>query len=76
MFTGSLMEEVKALEEDIESVKTKVDDPAMCEKVRLFISAPREIQAIFKADAGTYISISMASCRYSYHVQLQKATMC
>ena len=53
MFTGSLMEEVKALEEDIEAVKSKVDDAMICEKVRLFVNAPREIQQIYKADAGT-----------------------
>ena len=53
MFTGSLVEEVKSLEEDIEAVKAKVDDPMMCEKVRLFVLAPKEIQAIYKADAGT-----------------------
>ncbi|THH28956.1 hypothetical protein EUX98_g5244 [Antrodiella citrinella] len=52
MFTGSLMEETKVLEEDIESVKAKVEDPTLCEKVRLFVYAPREIQAIFKADAA------------------------
>ena len=47
------MEEVKALEEDIEAVKSKVDDAMICEKVRLFVNAPREIQQIYKADAGT-----------------------
>lgn len=52
MFTSSLSEEVKALEEDIEAVKSKVDDPVMCEKIRLFVYAPREIQAMYKADAG------------------------
>ncbi|GJE84843.1 hypothetical protein PsYK624_009190 [Phanerochaete sordida] len=52
MFTGSLMEEVKALEEDIESVRGKVEDPQICEKVRLFVYAPPEIQAIYKADAA------------------------
>ncbi|TCD69697.1 hypothetical protein EIP91_006714 [Steccherinum ochraceum] len=52
MFTGSLVEETKVLEEDIEAVKAKVEDPALCEKVRLFVYAPREIQAIFKADAA------------------------
>ncbi|KAJ3520718.1 hypothetical protein NM688_g9123 [Phlebia brevispora] len=51
MFAGSLQEEVKALEDDIESVKGKIDDPVMCEKVRLFMYAPREIQAVYKADA-------------------------
>ncbi|KAI0352942.1 hypothetical protein OH77DRAFT_1558589 [Trametes cingulata] len=52
MFTGQLMEEVRALEEDIEAVKEKVDDPVICEKVRLYVYAPREIQAVYKADAA------------------------
>jgi hypothetical protein len=52
MFTSSLSEEVKVLEEDIEAVKNKVDDPVMCEKIRQFVYAPREIQEMFKADAG------------------------
>ncbi|KAI9000998.1 hypothetical protein BD414DRAFT_543072 [Trametes punicea] len=52
MFTGSLMEEVRALEEDIEAVKEKVDDPVLCEKVKLYVYAPREIQAVYKADAA------------------------
>ena len=46
------MEEAKALEEDIDSVRSKVDDPQICEKVKLFVYAPPEIQAIYKADAG------------------------
>jgi len=52
MFTSSLAEEVKALEEEIETVKDKVDDPVMCDKMRQFVYAPREIQAMFKDDAG------------------------
>ncbi|KAH9061017.1 hypothetical protein EDB87DRAFT_1724355, partial [Lactarius vividus] len=52
MFTSSLNEEVKSLEEDIEAVKDKVDDPVICEKVRQFVYAPREIQAIYKNDAA------------------------
>ena len=51
MFTSSLMEEVKILEEDIEAVKEKVDDPMMCEKVRLFIYAPQEIQQFYKEES-------------------------
>lgn len=51
MFTSSLTEEVRALEDDIEAVKDKVDDPIMCEKIRQFVYAPREIQDMFKADA-------------------------
>ena len=52
MFTSSLTEEVKSLEAEIESVKDKVDDPIMCAKVCQFVYAPREIQAMFKDDAG------------------------
>ena len=50
MFTSSLTEEVKALEEQIEAVKEKVDDPIMCEKIKQFVYAPREIQAMLKED--------------------------
>lgn len=45
------MEETKLLEEQIEAVKEKVDDPMMCEKVRLFIYAPPEIQQFYKEEA-------------------------
>jgi hypothetical protein len=55
MFTSSLNEEVKSLEEDIEAVKEKVDDPVICEKVRQFVYAPKEVQAIYKSDSGIYI---------------------
>jgi hypothetical protein len=55
MFTSSLNEEVKSLEEEIEAVKEKVDDPVICEKVRQFVYAPKEIQAIYKSDSGTVI---------------------
>ncbi|KAF7292459.1 PX-domain-containing protein [Mycena chlorophos] len=52
MFTGSLTEEVHALEEEIDAVKAKVDDPMICEKIRQFVYAPREIQDMLKADAA------------------------
>ncbi|THV08533.1 hypothetical protein K435DRAFT_642163 [Dendrothele bispora CBS 962.96] len=51
MFTGSLTEEVKALEEEIEAVKAKVEDPIICEKIKYFVYAPKEIQDMYKADA-------------------------
>lgn len=60
MFTGSLMEEVRALQEDIEAVKVKVDDATFCEKVRLFVYAPREIQSVYKSDAGELNQCYMA----------------
>ena len=55
MFTSSLNEEVKSLEEDIEAVKYNVDYPVMCEKVRQFVYANKEIQAIYKDDSGIVI---------------------
>lgn len=52
MFTSSLTEEVRAIEEEIEGVKDKVDDAMMCDKIRQFVYAPREIQEMFKMDAA------------------------
>ncbi|GJJ07469.1 hypothetical protein Clacol_001671 [Clathrus columnatus] len=52
MFTSNLSEEIKALQEDISSVCSKIEDPILCEKVRLFVYAPVEIQDLFKADAA------------------------
>jgi hypothetical protein len=51
MFSSSLTEEVTNIEEDIEAVKVKVDDPVMCEKLRLFVNAPREIQDTYRTNA-------------------------
>jgi len=56
MFTSSLNEEVKSIEEDIEAVKDKVDDPVICEKVRQFVYAPNDIRAIYKSYSGIVIS--------------------
>ena len=51
MFTSFLSEEAKALQEEVEMVQAKVDDPLMCAKIRQFVYAPRDIQAMFKVDA-------------------------
>lgn len=51
MFTSSLSEEVRALQEDIQAVEDKVEDPILCEKIKQFINAPRDVQKLFKADA-------------------------
>jgi hypothetical protein len=51
MFTSSLTEEVKTLNTYIEHVSVKIDSPILCEKIRLFVSAPREIQDMYRADA-------------------------
>lgn len=52
MFTSGLQEEVDSLKEEIEAVRGKIEDDLISEKIRLFVYAPREIQAIYKADAG------------------------
>jgi len=57
MFTSSLTEEVKQLQEEIEAVKNKVDDLVMCDKVRQFIYAPPEIQEMFKVDSGKLFNV-------------------
>ncbi|EKM59516.1 uncharacterized protein PHACADRAFT_250075 [Phanerochaete carnosa HHB-10118-sp] len=76
MFTGSLMEEVKALEEDIDSVRSKVEDPQICEKVKLFVYAPPEIQAIYKADAaGEGMNILTAVLRSGEQPRLSRVQM-
>ena len=52
MFTSSLTEEVRFLEEEIQAVMDKVRDPVMCTKIRQFVYAPRDIQDMFKNDAS------------------------
>lgn len=54
MFTVSITEEVNALTEDINAVMEKIDDPMICEKLKRFVYAPREIQDMFKADASVF----------------------
>jgi hypothetical protein len=68
MFTSSLNEEVKSLEEDIEAVKDKVDDPVICEKVRQFVYAPSEIRAIYKSDSGIVISMLYVKVDCSFSI--------
>ncbi|KAJ3894149.1 hypothetical protein GG344DRAFT_41831 [Lentinula edodes] len=71
MFTGSLFEEVKELEDEIQAVKTKVDDPVMCEKIKNFVNAPKEIQDALKSDAGK----SSSYTHYEYiQIYLSKVT--
>jgi len=64
MFTSSMTDEVKQLEEEIEAVKDKIDDPVMCEKVRQYIYAPKDIQGIYKADAGLLSEIIAVRLTY------------
>lgn len=59
MFTNSLSEEVKFIEEDIDAIKEKIEDDMICEKIRQFVYAPKEIQDIYKADAGMKFLITI-----------------
>ncbi|KAH7105679.1 hypothetical protein BKA62DRAFT_741511 [Auriculariales sp. MPI-PUGE-AT-0066] len=52
LFTGSLQEEVKMLQEDIASVQSKIEDNDFCEKVRSFVYAPPDVRALFRVDAA------------------------
>lgn len=38
--------------EDAEKVAAKIGDERFCERVRAYVSAPKEIQQIFESDAS------------------------
>lgn len=52
MFSASLTEDVRLIQEDIDSVAEKIDDPVLCQKIEQFATAPYEIQEIYRKDAG------------------------
>jgi hypothetical protein len=52
MFSSSLVEELRYLEEDIQAVQDRIDDPVLCQKIDQYVNAPYEIQETFKADAS------------------------
>jgi NADPH:quinone reductase-like Zn-dependent oxidoreductase len=62
MFTSSLQEEARALEEDIDAVADKVDDPVIVEKVRRFVYASKDVQAAARADASACRSTAGHVC--------------
>ncbi|CDR87736.1 uncharacterized protein SPSC_03497 [Sporisorium scitamineum] len=51
MFSSSLQDEVHELDEVCAAICAKVDDETICEKVRQFVYAPAEIQALYRKDA-------------------------
>lgn len=51
MFTSSLAEEVRTLNVYVEHVSAKIDSPILCEKVRVFVYASREIQETYRTHA-------------------------
>lgn len=76
MFTSSLTEEVKALEQDVEAVKDKVDDPIICDKIRQFVYASRDVQTRYKAEAkAEKLSVLTVVLRSGDAPVLQRAQM-
>jgi hypothetical protein len=53
MFSTTLNEDIREIQEQIDVISEKIGDPDFCEKVKMFVIAPLEIQQIFKADAGS-----------------------
>lgn len=52
-----LYEEIRELSEDAEKVAAKIADDRMCERIRHYVGAPREIQEVFEADASEWLCI-------------------
>lgn len=65
IITSSMTEDVRTLEEEIAAVSERVDDPVICEKIKRYVYAPKEIQAVYKADAGTSTLIASTETKYS-----------
>ncbi|PWN28815.1 hypothetical protein BDZ90DRAFT_208233, partial [Jaminaea rosea] len=51
MFSSSLQEEARDLQEMVNAVRAKVEDEVLCEKVRLFVYAPPDVQQVYRDDA-------------------------
>lgn len=58
MFSTTLNEDIREIQEQIDIISEKIGDPDFCEKVKMFVIAPLEIQQIFKTDAGSSIFLS------------------
>lgn len=52
MFSTSLNEDVRFLQEDIQAVMDKIDDPVLCQKIEQYANSSFEIQEVFRKDAG------------------------
>ena len=52
MFSTQLSEEVRLLQEDINMVSERIEDPVICQKIEHYALAPYEIQEIYRKDAG------------------------
>ena len=47
-----MYEEIREFKDDAEKVAAKIGDQRLCEKVKTFVEAPREIQEFFESDAS------------------------
>ena len=64
IFSSGLTEEARELKSQADMVISKIDDERMVEKVRRFVNAPKEIQDIYRMDAGQSISpVNSVDCR-------------
>jgi len=63
MFTSNLTEEARNLQADIDMVRETIGDDDMCEKVRRFVYAPKELQSIFRDDAGNPFMVGIEQRR-------------
>ncbi|WAR54333.1 hypothetical protein PtB15_3B847 [Puccinia triticina] len=51
MFSFGLYEEIREFKEDAKKVAVKIADDRLCEQIKKFVEAPREIQELCKEDA-------------------------
>ncbi|POY76521.1 hypothetical protein BMF94_0362 [Rhodotorula taiwanensis] len=76
MFSSGLSDEVKELREDAELVARKIGDDRLCEKVRLYVDAPREEQDEIRLDASAEgIDLMTVILRSSMGPRLDARTM-
>ena len=55
MFSASIYEDIKQLESDIELTREKVSNDVLSDRIKQFVDAPREIQELYRNDAGEWL---------------------
>jgi hypothetical protein len=63
MFSSSLQDEVRAVQEDIDSVAERIDNPSICQKISGYVNAPFEIQTMYRKDAGKRLLVQSVCLR-------------
>lgn len=58
MFSSTLSEEVRAVQEDIDTVAERIDNPSICQKIDKYVNAPFDVQTVYRRDAGQSRSLS------------------